>query len=77
MYSGISFLELGQIEKAKENFKNIINKNTGFELQAKWYLGLSYLKDGDIVQARELMEEIKESGSAYHKEAGEILSKFK
>lgn len=73
MYGGNAYLATGNIKKAEESFKNIIEKNTGFVIQAKWYLSLSYLKEGNTANARKLLDEIKAAGKYKSEEAGEIL----
>lgn len=73
MYGGITYLELDKVEKAIENFQNIIQTDSEYELEAKWYLSMCYLKTGEKAQAKPLLEEIKESGHGNFVEATDIL----
>lgn len=76
LYSGNAYMMLDRIEEAIGCFKNIIEENSGFEMDAKWYLSLCYLKQGEIELAKPLLTEIKESEGSRFKEADEILSKL-
>ena len=76
LYGGNAYLNVGQIEKSKKMFINVIEENAGFVSQAKWYLSLCYVKNGEIEKAIPILEEIKETGRDKSEEAAEILSKL-
>ncbi len=44
-YLGISNLELGNLDEAKDNFRTVANDFEEFEAQSKWYLAMSLLKE--------------------------------
>lgn len=73
---GLSYLELGQFEKADSIF--IKYKNTPLiSEKATWYLAMSYLKQGKSDLARkELTDLTKEGSGELVKKAQEILEKL-
>jgi len=77
MYAGNANLGQGNTSKAIPMFESIIQHNTGFVLQAKWYLSLCYLKDGNLEKAESLLEEIKTIGKYKSEEAGKILDQIR
>lgn len=77
MYLGSSFLEMEDTEQAIKYFKEVININEGYALEAKWYLALSYLQLGARDSARTEFTEIWEANNDYSEDSREILNKMK
>ncbi len=78
LYSGISYMELDEFEKADDRFHTIIRHHDNLYLdQAEWYLGFCYLMTGRSDMAREHFEMIEQSSSYYNKMAGMVLGRMK
>ncbi|MBI4946352.1 MAG: tetratricopeptide repeat protein [Bacteroidetes bacterium] len=77
-YSGVSYLSLGQADKAVTGFNKVLqNKNSRYYDDAQWYLSLSYLKKKDAPNARKNLMEIQNNPkSKYQKQAGETLKEM-
>lgn len=77
-YSAVSYLSLGQTEKALTNFNKILqNKNSKYYDDAQWYSSLAYIKKQDIQNARKNLQEIQNrSSSRYQKQADETLKEI-
>jgi tetratricopeptide (TPR) repeat protein len=76
-YSGISYLVLGENDKAVQNLQKVSQtEDAAYALTARWYLGLAYLKQDNIEQAREIFSSLKESGSSYANKADTILQQL-
>ncbi len=74
LYLGVSAIEIGQIEKAEELFKNILYTNDPFYIQeAEWYLSLIYIKQNKIEKARPLLIGITERNGNYAEKAQQLL----
>lgn len=73
-YMGLSYLEIGKIDKAIDLFTSIIDHQENlFVEQAKWYLGLSYLKMDKTRQAEKVFKGIVNSDNIYKEDAKKIL----
>lgn len=76
-YCGISLLELGKHNEAKNKFMKIIKlSDNPFTEKAEWYLGLSYLKGYNVDKAIKVFEGIDKDNSDY-RTARNILNKLK
>jgi TolA-binding protein len=76
-YCGISLLELGKHNEAKNKFMKIIKlSDNPFIEKAEWYLGLSYLKGYNVDKAIKVFEGIDKDNSDY-RTARNILKKLK
>lgn len=75
-YYGLTLLELGKIDLAKEKLSIVSETiDARFQIPAKWYLGLVHLKKEELEQAKMLLEEVAKV-SAYpvlQKDAQKIL----
>ncbi len=59
MYLGIAHLELGNLDKAIENFTVVSDSNNAtFRQQANWYIALTYLKANESEKARNILIEL-------------------
>jgi len=77
-FSGISFIEEGQIQEAVKSFKFILNQNdNGLIVHAEWYLGLCYLKTNENNKAIDQFQKIVENNLFYQNNAAEILKQIK
>jgi len=73
---GISQLENKQYDSALANFKEIIDNNGEYVIDAKWYMALIYLKKDDIKSAGLLLKELAETPGYYKDKSKEILEKL-
>ena len=74
LYSGISYMEEEEYQKAKTSFNNIISdKDNLFIEQAKWYLGMCYLKTENTEKAEGVFKEIIKEESHYKDVAVKVL----
>ena len=78
-YSAVSYLSLGQTEKALTNFTKILsNKNSKYYDGAQWYSSLAYIKNNDLKNARTNLMQIQQNqNSRYKKQADETLEQIK
>lgn len=78
-YSGISYMETEQFEKAGISFNKVIEQRDNMFLEnAEWYLGLCFLATNEDELAKRQFTMIAASGtSAYKEEAYKILRKMK
>jgi tetratricopeptide (TPR) repeat protein len=74
-YTGISYIETKQYDKAAGYFENIsLNNNSLYKKSAEWYLGLCQLKLGNKEKAVEIFNRIKNDASHdFNLDAMEIL----
>jgi len=73
-YSGISYLEIEDVEKAIIAFQSVIdNKDNLFIEQAEWYLALCYLKMDNTKEAISFFKSISTSDGFFNNKASEIL----
>ena len=78
LYSGISYLEVEQYNKADRSFSEIIAHNDNlFIEQAEWYLGFCYLMTDETEKARRHFEKIAGSLSSYRDKAAGIIRRLK
>ena len=74
LYSGISYMEEEQYQKASTSFNSIItNNNNLFIEQAKWYLSMCYIKTGNNNDAKNILKELINEQSYYEEQAGRVL----
>ena len=57
-YSGLSYLNLNELENAKESFQKVISANSSFVDESHWYLALIYLKEKDNTNAVNTLQQI-------------------
>lgn len=76
-YRGIANLELGNIQQALADFKQVMENNPRLENQAKWYTALLYLKNSQTDEAVKILKEIRQQENAYSEKAEVILKKLK
>ena len=78
-YSAVSYLSLGQTEKALTNLNKILtNKNSKYYDDAQWYSSLAYIKNNDMKNARTNLHQIQQNEkSRYKKQADETLEQIK
>lgn len=77
-YSAVSYLSLGQTEKAVINLNKVLeNKSGPYYDSAQWYLSLAYIKNNDTRNARKNLVELQNnSKSRYQKQADETLKEM-
>jgi hypothetical protein len=78
-YSAVSYLSLGQADKAIIYLNKILqNKNGQYYDAAQWYVSLAYIKKNDAQNARRNLIELQNnSNSKYQKQADETLKEMK
>ena len=77
MYAGNAHLGQGNTGNAIPMFQRIIRENTGFVIQAKWYLGLCYLMEEELEKSVTLLDEVRMNGKFKSEEAGRILNRIR
>lgn len=77
-YCGISNIETGNFERAKQLFQDIISDNNNSYVEyAQWNLGLTFLANDQNSEAVNLFEEISANeGHSYQEQAVSILEKL-
>lgn len=78
-YSAVSYLSLGQADKALAYFNKIMaNKSSKYYDDAQWYSSLAYIKNNDLKNARTNLQLIQNNEkSRYRKQADETLQQIK
>lgn len=78
-YIGISYMEIGNFDKASYNFKYVIKNNDNLYIEhSKWYLGLCYLKQNKIKRSIKQFKEISDDdGNYYQEKSNKILKEIK
>lgn len=70
LYTGISYLQLGQPELAIKNFDQLLDiKNTPLEETALWYKALSYIKLDDTREAKSILKKVINKNGIYKEKA--------
>lgn len=78
LYSGISYMEIKEYQKAKNSFVSIIEQNDNLYIeQAQWYLGFCYVMMNEKQKAIKHFDKIAKSEGYYSEQAKQILSKLK
>jgi tetratricopeptide (TPR) repeat protein len=78
LYSGISYYELAEYQKAGKSFTAVIDQNDNLYIeQAKWYMGFCYLKTDEKEKAIKQFSEIAQSKSYYSEKAKAILKRLR
>ncbi|MBS2213521.1 hypothetical protein KEM09_19075 [Carboxylicivirga mesophila] len=75
-FTGLCYLELGEIKEAKNELEATRNIAIFYEEQVKWYLALCHLKLEEYKDAELLLTQIMTSNNKYAKEAKDILAKL-
>jgi len=77
LYSGISYFEIAEYQKAGKSFSRVIEHNDNLYIeQAKWYLGFCYLKSEEKEKAFKQFTEIAQSNSYYSEKAKALIKKL-
>ncbi|WP_299432714.1 hypothetical protein [uncultured Aquimarina sp.] len=73
-YIGISYLEIGNTNKALINFDKLLNSSSIDNSKALWYKSLMYLKINDTIKLRKTLSKIiKDSTNFNYKKAQDLL----
>ena len=76
-YSGICYIELGQLDDAIEAFEKVVDAdNSLFVEQAEWYLGLIYLMNNQKKDAVKHFTEISDSSYSYYRDDASDILKY-
>jgi len=76
-YGGVSYVNLGQADKAIEYLDKVLQSENGsFSEEAKWYKALAYAKKKDFVTAKKLLNEIVLENGFYAEQAKEKLKEL-
>lgn len=78
-YMALSYMEIGDFDKASYNFSYIISSNNNLYVESSnWYLGLCYLKQNKIEQSIEQFTLISNDDNNYYQlKSNKILKKIK
>lgn len=73
-FSGIAYLKNGQTQKAIAALEQVyLDTESGFHLDATWYLALAKLKQNDKQRAKSLLQVLTQTDSYYNAKAAELL----
>lgn len=73
---GICYLEMNNLEQAKNIFEEISDGNSIMKQEAKWYLALFYLKTNNTSMTQNILTEIKNSSDFRARDAGNLLEEL-
>lgn len=73
-YLGNSYLAIHETENAIQVLEKLVNEQSQFDEEAKWFLGLAYLKIGDNAMARDTFGKIK--SERYQNKINNILKQI-
>ncbi len=76
LYTAIAFMEINQIDSAKNIFQQLIDSKSTQADVAQWYLALAYLKSSDSENAKLLLQQIVIQKGFQSKKAAKILKKL-
>jgi len=77
MYSGISYIEIDELNKANKSFRKVVNnKDNLFVDQAKWYMSICYVGIGDLDKAKHLLVDLQTTSEYYSSKSKEIIEKL-
>jgi tetratricopeptide (TPR) repeat protein len=78
LYSGISYMEMKQFEKAENSFQKVIdNQPNPFVESANWYIGMCYVMADKREKAASQFEKLSKVDGFYQKDAKKILKRIK
>lgn len=78
LYSGISYFEIREYQKASNSFARIIEHNDNLYVeQAEWYMGFCMIMRDEKEKAIKQFEKIVKDGGFYSEKASQILKKLK
>ena len=72
-YLGITHIETGDIEAAKNDLNIVLNNYSEYNEQAQWYLALTLLKDGETDEGLSNLVDLSVKGESYKEKSLEIL----
>ena len=75
-FTGLCYMELGDIETAKLKLEATKEIAIFYEEQVKWYLALCHLKLEEFKEAELLLVQIQTGGNKYSQSAKELLEKI-
>lgn len=73
-YKAQTYLQLGDLEKAKELFNKNTTEASPFITESHWYLALIYLKQNDRVQAKKELKLVLKNPKYKREEAKKLLN---
>ena len=76
-FTGLSYLGLGQFQRAKNILEIIIDGNSRYLPEAMWYLCLCYLKTGEVEKSVALLGQLKSYDGMYKEDAQSLLKKLR
>ena len=76
-FLGICQLELNKLDEAEINFKTLIDKKAGSEIENKWYLSLCFVRGERFEEAKNILEEIASQGVSRSEDAAKLLKDLK
>lgn len=75
-FTGLCYMELGDIQTAKQQLVATQEIAIFYEEQVKWYLALCHLKLEEFKEAELLLTQIQTGGNKYAQQAKELLEKI-
>lgn len=77
LYSGLSYLGLGQYQNAKNMLESVLEDDTRFQAQSLWYLSLCCLKTGEFEEASRHLKHLEAYDGLYKKDAQTLRKKLR
>lgn len=78
LYSGISYLEIKEYQRAEKSLQKIIDHNDNLYIeQAEWYIGFCYLMTDRREKALKHFTKIENNKGFFSQQAGQIINKLK
>jgi len=74
LYSGISNLEAGNLDVAKNHFNVVMNNYAEMKEQSQWYLALTLLKEGDVEAGASNLVYLVEQRSSFERDSKKALN---
>jgi len=75
-YLGVSYMELGRFDEARQTLKDVTISGSLFVEQSVWYTALCYVAEGDIANARSLLDSLSSSETSMAEKAKGLLEKL-
>ena len=75
-FTALCYMEMGNVENAKQQLQSTQKIAIFYEEQIKWYMALCHLKLEEYDQAELLLTQLQTSGNKYSSKAEEVLDKM-
>ena len=76
-FTALSFLGLGQYQKAQSILESVVDGDIRYQAEALWYLSLCYLKTGEFEKANALLGQLELYDGMYKQDAQTLRKKLR